>query len=137
MDDSLVQGSRPSALALALLATCLLLLFAAGCGGDDYWDGGDFGGQPASNLAGDVTKEAHDELAACGFSDDDATQLNSSSGGETASFNASGESAGSIKVTVLPTGNKVAESVDASGERKGALNVTQIAPGVVEYDCQN
>ncbi len=62
------------------------VLFLTGViGGNDYWDGGGYSG-PVVNLAGEVTEEAHNELADCGYSDDDAKALTQGTSTRTARF---------------------------------------------------
>jgi hypothetical protein len=99
---------------LAAGALALASSVGSGCGGDDggdYWDGGEFAGEPVANSVGDLTEEAHDELEECGLSDDDASRLASA-------------------------GTAVTETFDASGEQAGTLEVSQRAPAVVAFDCQ-
>lgn len=133
------SGRRTTILAAAtLVVVALVVYFVFLRGGADYWDGGDFAGHPVSNLAGAVTKEAHDELEACGLSDEDAEDLQSPPGFDPASagpyviqhLDASGQPTGSITGTYTPDGVLVWISGDTS------ITVQQIAPGVNAWDCE-
>ncbi len=88
------------------------VLFLTGViGGNDYWDGGGYSG-PVVNLAGEVTEEAHNELADCGYSDDDAKAL--TQGTSTETFTVEN---GEVQST-------------------GTINTEQVAPGIVEVSCE-
>lgn len=90
------------------LASIALALLITGCGGEDYWDGGQYAGRAVSTES-ELTKEAHDELDRCGFSDDEIGGLTQP------------ETTAKIRVS--------------SGGGSTRVTVTPIAPGVWEYAC--
>jgi hypothetical protein len=79
--------------------------------GVSYWDGGRFGGEPVVSMEHGISKTAHDQFAACGYTSDHAIANLVEEMLRSASYlnprtqvivaqNAQGETLGEVKVTV-------------------------------------
>jgi hypothetical protein len=115
---ALSRTQKLVALAGALIAVIAVVLILVLSGGDDYVEfEGDLADLPVSNLAGGITEEAHEELEACGFSDEEAKDLVETPATE-------------------PSGASVVNRHDAEGELIGSIRMRQVDYGIVLFDCQ-